>query len=138
MRSRVLLDTGPLVGYLNRRDSHHAWSVEQWALIEPPLLTCESVLSEACFLLQKITGGNKAVMELLVRGVVAVPFRIEKEAEGIARLLRRYSNVPMALADACLVSMAERLEGSAILTVDSDFRIYRMRGRRVVPTIMPD
>jgi predicted nucleic acid-binding protein len=45
----VLLDTGPLVALLDRRDRYHSWMVEHWADVEVPLLTCEAVLSEACF-----------------------------------------------------------------------------------------
>ncbi|WP_071783249.1 PIN domain-containing protein [Rubidibacter lacunae] len=52
MKRRSILDTGPLVALLNRRDRHHQWATLQWAEIEPPLLTCESVLSEALFLLR--------------------------------------------------------------------------------------
>jgi len=52
MRRRVVVDTGPLVAFLDKRDRHHDWAVSQWSQIEAPLLTCESVLSEACFLLR--------------------------------------------------------------------------------------
>jgi hypothetical protein len=46
MRRRVLLDTGPLVAFLNRRDEFHGWVTGELATIEPPFLTCEAVLSE--------------------------------------------------------------------------------------------
>ena len=61
MRRQVVLDTGPLVAFLNRRDRHHGWATGQLAEVEAPLLTCEAVLSEACFLLQGARGGSRAV-----------------------------------------------------------------------------
>jgi uncharacterized protein len=138
MREFVLLDAGPLVAGLNRRDRYHSWAIDQINQIRQPLLTCEAVLSEACFLLSKIANGSGAVMELVRRGVLAVPFRFAEEAAAVARLLKRYANVPMSFADACLVRMAEQHGRSTVLTLDRDFNVYRKNGRQVIPTIMPD
>ena len=137
MRARALLDTGPLVAFLDRRDRYHRWVTEQWDQIDPPLFTCEPVLSEACFLLRDVPGGGPAVLDLVVRGVLRVGLAIEKEAAAIRKLMSRYASVPMSLADACLVRMAERQPGSRVLTLDRDFRVYRMQGRQVIPTAMP-
>ena len=136
-RRRVLLDTGPLVAFLDRRDEHHEWAVSRWSDIEPPLLTCESVISEACFLLSRIGGRVSAVFELLDRGVIAIAFRLDEDMKPVARLLSKYSSIPMSVADASLVRMAERFPESAVLTVDSDFAVYRKHGRQVIPTILP-
>ena len=137
MRSRVLVDTGPLVAFLNRRDRRHAWARTQLAEIQPPLLTCEAVLSEACFLVRNLEGGAVAVMKLVSSGAVTVPFQLDGEIGSVAKLLRKYSDVPMSLADACLVRMAEQVADSSVLTLDTDFRVYRKHGRQVIPTILP-
>jgi predicted nucleic acid-binding protein len=138
MRRHVVLDTGPLVAFLNRRDRDHGWATAQLAEIEAPLLTCEAVLSEVCFLLRGARGGSRAVFDLLEREVVTVVFSLAKEAPAIDRLLRRYEDVPMSLADACLVRMAEQDARRSILTLDKGFRIYRKHARHVVPTILPE
>jgi len=78
VKRQVILDTGPLVALLDARDRHHAWAVAQWADIEPPLLTCESVISEACFLLDQTRAGSAAVFEMLVRKVIAPTFRMDE------------------------------------------------------------
>ena len=137
MKSRIVLDTGPLVALLNRRDNYHTWARTSFAEAEPPLLTCEAVLSEACFLVRALPKGPQAVIDLLQQGVIAIPFRIEEEAKRVAKLLARFASVPMSLADACLVRMAEQRAQSVVMTLDGDFRIYRKHGRQVVPTIMP-
>ena len=131
------MDTGPLVAFLNRRDRRHAWARSQLAEIQPPLLTCEAVLSEACFLVRNLEGGAVAVMNLVSSGAVTVPFQLDGEIGSVAKLLRKYSDVPMSLADACLVRMAEQVADSSVLTLDTDFRVYRKHGRQVIPTILP-
>ena len=137
MKQRVILDTGPLIAFLNRSDRHHDWAVATWSEIAPPMLSCEAVVAESCHLVRSIPGASAAVVELVRRGVVVLPFSLMEQCASVGRLIVRYQNRPMSLADACLVRMAESL-GGTVLTVDSDFRVYRMHGRRVVPTLMPE
>jgi len=137
VRRKIILDTGPLVAVLNLRDTCHDWAKAQFAAIEPPLLSCEAVISEACFLMRGLSGGPRTVLNLLERGVVEIPFRLSEETDPVARLLTRYASVPMAFADACLVRMAEQYAKSFVMTLDKDFHVYRKQGRQVIPTIMP-
>ena len=137
MRGPVILDTGPLVAYLHSRELHHGWAKEQWNHLAPPLLTCEAALAEAGFIHKRLGGKTEEIVEFVVTGAVQVPFRLEEEAAAVIGLLKRYRNVPMSLADACLVRMAEQHSDNVVFTLDSDFRIYRMHGRQVIPTIMP-
>lgn len=134
---RVLLDTGPLVAFLNRRDRYHDWARAQWENTATPLFTCEAVLAESCHLLRQLPGGSPAVIELLTRGVIAVPFRLQDDAPAVGKLLSRYADIPMSLADACLVRMSEHHGESTVLTLDKDFRIYRRHGRQVIPALTP-
>ncbi len=117
---RVLLDTGPWVAFLNRRDQYHAWVTAQFAQLRPPLLTCEAVVSETCFLVRTLSGGAEAVLAFLERGVVQIPFGLQDEHLAIKALLARYADVPMSLADACLVRMSEQYSNSLVLTCDSE------------------
>lgn len=137
MRGAALLDTGPLVAFLNRRDRFHAWAVAQLDEIEPPLLTCEPVLSEACFLLRHDPAGPAAVLDLVHDDLLRVGLHVPDEIVALRRLVHRYAELPISLADACLIRLAELNAGSVLLTLDSDFKIYRMHGRQVVPTRMP-
>ena len=135
--TRVIVDTGPIVALLNRRDNHHLWARDVLDTLEPPVFTCESVISEACFLLGGLTGGPDAVLDLLVADVVRVDFPLESEIAPIRGLMRKFMNVPMSLADACLVRMTEIEPQSVVVTLDSDFRVYRRNRRQVIPTMMP-
>jgi predicted nucleic acid-binding protein len=130
----TIVDTGPMVAFLSRRDRYHDWAVGALASVPPPLLTCEPVLSEAVFLL----GGSDRVLELVQRGVVGVPFRLDAEVGAIRTLLKRYQDVRMDLADACIVRMTEIHDNPVVMTLDSEFRdVFRRRGRQAIPTIMP-
>jgi predicted nucleic acid-binding protein len=134
----VIADTGPLVAFLNANDSHHRWAREILATVEPPLLTCEAVLSECCFLLHRVPKGQDAVLNLVARGVVEIAFSLRDELAAVRKLMERYASVPMALADGCLVRMSELLPRATVLTVDSDFKIYRRNRRQAIPTVSPN
>jgi uncharacterized protein len=137
MKRRVILDTGPLVAFLNSQDKYHDWTKAQWAQIRPPLLTCEAVVSEACFLLRGLDKGPVSVLELLERKVLTISFCMADHIAAVSVFLNKYRSLPASLADACLVRMAELHDRSTVLTLDGDFRIYRMHKRRVIPLMMP-
>jgi len=133
----TILDTGPLVAALNRRDRHHEWAAQTLNSLRGPLRTCEPVLTEACYLVRGIQGGQDTILQLLERGVVEVHFSLADELPAVRKLMNRYRDTPMSLADACLVRMTELDRRTAVLTVDSDFHVYRRTGRHVIPTITP-
>ena len=137
MDTSVIVDTGPLVALLNRTDRFHNWTKQHWERIRPPLLTCEAVLAEACFLLRHLPGGDQAVLELVNREVIQPIFDLEEEVQPLIKLIQRYADVPMSLADACLVRMAEQRSQSKVFTLDQDFRIYRKHSRHVIPVLIP-
>jgi predicted nucleic acid-binding protein len=128
---------GPLVAFINGRDRHHRWATQQWEDIDPPLLSCEAVLTEACFLLRHLPRGPAAVLELVGRDVIKIAYAIETDVNALGKLMTRYADVPMSLADACLVRMVERHPAASVLTLDRDFRVYRAHGRRMIPVVMP-
>ena len=137
MRERAILDAGPLVDLLKKDEGDHAWAIALMSEIPPPYYTCEAVLTEASHLVLRLAGGPQRVLDLVSRGVIIVHFRLQDEAGPVHELMRRYADVPMSLADACLVRMAEQHEDSVIITTDSDFRIYRRNGRHAIPLLTP-
>ena len=134
---KFILDTGPLVALLNRRDPYHRWALDQWERMEAPLFTCEAVLAEACCLVQGLAEGTETVLEFVRRGVLDLSFRLADESDVVARLMKKYHDVPMSLADGCLVRMAERHADGVVVTLDSDFKVYRKNGRQPIPTAAP-
>jgi hypothetical protein len=78
-----------------------------------------------------------AILNLVHRGAVELGFTLKDHFEEASELMQRYANVPMSLADACLVRMSELIPKSVVLTLDSDFRIYRRHRRQKIPLLMP-
>ena len=137
MAKTVLIDSGPIVAVLRRRDQHHGWARAHFETSNESFATCEAVISESHFLLEGTPGGVEALYALLERSVIKVPFSLTNQLDETVRLIRRYHDMPMSLADACLVRMAELEEDIAVFTTDTDFRLYRRNGRQVIPVIMP-
>jgi predicted nucleic acid-binding protein len=135
-----LIDTGPLVSFFDRSDADHEWAKEQWAKAPLPMLTCEAVLAEAAYLLQERGGlAPEKLLALFERGVISVPFRLNEHAALVARLLERYRDQQMQLADACLVRMSELKRDCRVFTLDkSEFLIYRRFERQLIPLVAPD
>ena len=137
MKSQVIVDTGPLVALLNRRDTHHKWVVQQLANIQPPMLSCEAVLAEATYLTRAVPDARAALIEMLGEGFLTIGMALADQHSAILAMGRRYKDAPMSLADACLVRLAELYPQSPVLTLDSDFAVYRKNGRQVISVICP-
>jgi len=137
LKNRVILDTSPLVALINKRDTYHEWAKQKWSMIKPPLLTCEAVITESFFLLRNIHGGQETIIKFLERKAVIIDFDLEDELIHIQSLLNSYKSVPVSLADACLLRMAELQDSSSVFTLDSDFQIYRKNRHQVIDLIFP-
>lgn len=134
---RAIVDTGPLVALLSARDTHHQWARSSFATIAPPGITCEAVLAEAWHLLRGTARGQSALLELLAGGILTIEFGLMAELAAVRRLVSRYKDQPMSLADACMVRLAEIYDEASVITLDRDFAVYRKNGRQVIPLISP-
>jgi predicted nucleic acid-binding protein len=105
--------------------------------LRPPFRTCEAVVAETFHLLRRLPDAWTAILEMVAEGVLATPFKLSEQAREVLVLVQRYSNVPMSLADACLVRMSELVPNAVILTLDSDFHIYRRHRRQKIPLLIP-
>lgn len=121
----ILLDTGVIVALLDRTERRHADCVEAIEEAAAPLVTCEAVIAESCYLLRRLAGAADAILENVRTGVFQIPLQLTQAAAPIQRLFRKYRDREMDLADACLVHLAGELETGDILTLDRDFEIYR-------------
>ena len=134
----VIIDTGPLVALLNRRDSYHGWAAEQFGRLRPPLFSCEAVLAEAYPLLGPIAGGCSGLGALIESDRLDLSFAFDRHAGRALRLIAKYADVPMSFVDACLVSLAETVARPVVFTIDADFTVYRMLRNRPLRLILPD
>ena len=138
MMRRAIIDTGPIVSALDGNDAYHGWTVQRLAELASPLLTCESVLSEAFFLLRNQPQGPSKLRKLLQTGALRIGFSLSEEMQPVLRLMAKYNDLPMSLADGCLVRMSELLSDHAVLTVDRHFLVYRKARNASISTIFPE
>ena len=128
--SPVLIDTSFLVSVYDKRERHHASCVAALNSLRQPLVTCEPVITETLYHLQRIRGAPEAILESIELGLLKAEFRVSGAARKIADLMAKYADTPCDFADACLITMADELGTGDILTLDSDFRHYRWRRNR--------
>ena len=133
----AIVDTGPLVAFIDRGERYHAWTVEQVQSFDVPLLVCEPVLAEAMYLLSGQFKAQDALFGLLAGGALRIAFQVNEHVDALRALQRKYRDRPISLADACIVRMAEMFERHLIFTLDSDFAVYRKNGREALELIFP-
>lgn len=133
----AIVDTGPLVAFFDRSERHHDWVTDQIDKLAAPLLTCEPVITESSYLLSRFPRAQETLLQLVEGGALAVAFSVQENIAQLRALHRKYGDVPMSLADACLVRMAELFPDHPILTLDSDFLIYRKQGRIPLKLLHP-
>lgn len=132
----TLLDTGPIIALLDSSERNHAACIEAVESIPGPLVTCEAVIAEACYLLRGVHGASRAILRNVRDGVFQIPFNLANEADAVATLMEKYRSVPMDLTDGCLVRLADMVGTGRIFTLDGDFAVYRWRSRKRFESIM--
>jgi predicted nucleic acid-binding protein len=132
----VLLDTGFIVALLDRSENFHKTCARTVREVEAPLVTCEAVITESCYLLRNLSGASEAVVENMAAGIFQVPFQLSGDTAGVKQVLRKYKDRKIDLADACLIRLADQFGTGDILTLDQDFTIYRW-GRNKPFRVLP-
>jgi predicted nucleic acid-binding protein len=128
--NRILLDTGPLVALLDARDADHALCVSTARRLTGTLVTTWPVLTEACYLLGPDATAQDALLGKVESGDIGVAAIEAEDTSGIRTLLAKYGDLPMDLADATLVHVANRDRLDTVFTLDADFDVYRLQGGR--------
>ena len=125
----ILVDAGPLVALISASDRHHLACRAAFAEIEEPMGTVWPVLTEAMYLLRGSRAAQRALWEMLERGAVSIVVLTSDDVPRMHELMEKYHDLPMDLADAALVRVAEREKIRRIFTLDRrDFTLYRPTG----------
>src|SRR5438552_19130116 len=88
-------------------DRDHAWTVERFRALHPPFVTCEAVIAEACFLIERRGVSGAVMLEKIENDLLRIALEIHDHSAALRKLMTRYASVPMSLADCCLVPMSE-------------------------------
>ena len=130
----IIVDAVAIVAALDDRELWHPKAARLFRELPKPMLTCEAAITESCFLVGRSSRGLEGLLALLSSRTIDIDFSLSKELPAVEQLLRKYNDVPMSLADACLVRMSEILD-APVFTFDTDFRIYRRNKQNVIPLI---
>jgi predicted nucleic acid-binding protein len=121
----VLLDSGTIVALLDSSDSFHERCADAIAAMSAPLVTCEPVIAESCYLLRDVEGAAEAILHSVATREFLIPISLPEGALPVRRIMAKYRDRHIDLADAFLIHLANEFRTGDILTVDSDFQIYR-------------
>jgi predicted nucleic acid-binding protein len=132
-----IVDSGPIIAGLNRRDAHHDWAKSVFSLFEGPPATCEAVLTEVCWHLRQSPDAVARVLEMAPRGDLLLFPIADEEGVALASLIRKYGK-SMDLADAGIVRLAEMFPKAKVVTTDVEhFRVYRRNRNQSIPLVHP-
>ena len=133
----VLLDTNVIVAAFDQRERDHKRCKRALEELVHPVATCEAVITESCYLLSRIPRAPEAVLANVEEGLFEIRFELSRSINAVKALMRKYGDLPIDFADACLIQMADELDTGDILTVDSDFLHYRWRKTRPFNLLIP-
>lgn len=134
---RYLVDAGPLIGWLNRRDQWHEWSVQVLRLADDRLWTSEAVFAEACYQLGQNTPEVDALTSLVEDGQLQILATVAGHAARLRALMGKFR--AMDICDATLVVLSEQYRDARVITVDvRDFTVYRRFRNDPIPSIHPN
>jgi len=133
----ILLDTGVIFALFDQDEWAHERCVGALETIHRPLVTCEAVITESCYLLRRRRDAIDAVLANVETGLFGIPLQISLSAAQIREIIHKYRDTPADFADACLIHMADQLDTGDILTLDSHFAHYRWRRNRRFRNLIP-
>ena len=122
----ILVDAGPLVALIHADDRHHERCTKVLRALHEPLATVWPAYTEAMYLLGFSWRAQDALWELVERDVISLIELDTRDHRRVRELMKKYRDLPMDLADAALVAVAERERVARVFTLDRrDFEVYR-------------
>ena len=127
---KILIDSGPLIALFDSSDKYHQEAVDFIKTNKYPLATTLASITETLHLLDFNRNAQIDFLEWVHRGAVEIHNIENSDFKRLRELTEKYRDLPMDFADSCLVYLAEKLNLNTIATIDRDFTIYRIQGRR--------
>jgi len=131
---KILIDSGPLIALFDRSDKYHQASTEFIKNNRSELITTLASITEVLHLLDFSRNAQVDFLSWIDSGAVTVEPITTNDFQRIGELIKKYSDLPMDFADACLVFLGEKMNVSKIATIDRDFDVYRLKGKRPFTT----
>jgi len=132
---KILIDSGPLIALFDASDHYHQKAVNFIKTNQYPLVTTIASITETLHLLDFNRNAQIDFLEWVHRGAVEIHNIQNNDFKRLKELTDKYRDLPMDFADSCLVYLAEKLNIDAIATIDRDFTIYRIQGKRKLQNV---
>ncbi len=127
---KILIDSGPLIALFDRNDMYHTASVEFIKANHSELVTTIASITETLHLLDFNRNAQIDFLSWLNAGAVTIePITID-DLFSIKELIIKYSDLPMDFSNACLVLLGDKLNINRVATIDRDFDVYRLKGKK--------
>ena len=133
----ILVDASFLVSIYDKQEPYHRQCMAVLDQLNQPLVTCEPVVTEAIYLLRRLSGAPQAILASIQEGQLEIPFHLPHGVDEVLAYFTKYRDTPCDFADACLIAMADHLNTGDILTLDSDFGHYRWKRNRRFHMLIP-
>ena len=134
--NKTLIDSGPFIALFDASDKYHQKSIEFIKSNQTLLITTIASITEVLHLLDFNRNAQLDFIEWGSRGGVEIVNILNTDFQRIKELTETYRDLSMDFADSCLVLLAERMGLNTIATIDRDFSIYRIKGKKAIKTIL--
>lgn len=133
---KILLDSGPMIALFDASDSYHKKACDFIKKNKYPLVSTIASITEALYMLDFSRDAQLDFLEWISRGAIEIHDICVQDFCRIKELTKKYADLPMDFADSCLVYLAEKYNLDTIATIDRDFTIYRITGKKKFNTIL--
>lgn len=135
--AECIVDTGPLVGWINRTDQWHAWAVRTLLDLEPPLITCEAVIAETVWHMHSSAEAVDQLYGLIEQGALRVVELLPGHVAHLRALSAKYA--PIDCCDTAVIRLSELHPRARVVTTDTrHFKIYRRHRNEPLPLLTPE
>ena len=134
--NKILIDSGPLIALFDSSDKYHQKTIEFIQSNHAILITTIASITETLHLLDFNRNAQLDFIEWVSRGGVEIVNVLNSDFQRIKKLTKKYQDLPMDFADSCLVLLAEKTGINEVATIDRDFSIYRIKGKKAFKTIL--
>ena len=131
---KILIDSGPLIALFDSDDKYHTASIDFIKSNQCELITTIASITETLHLLDFNRNAQIDFLSWINAGAVSIEAITAPDLLRIKELTIKYADLPMDFADACLVFLGDKLEINEIATIDRDFDIYRLKGKKPFTT----
>ena len=135
MLNTILIDAGPIIALFDKDDKYHKGMVTYIKGKSYKFVTTIAVITEVSYMLDFSIEAQTSFLEWIMKEGVIIHEIQQNDISRIIELTKKYRDLPMDFADATLVVAAEKTGIKKIISIDSDFNVYRLPGKTKIENV---